>query len=92
MKSRPVTLQQLQDWVKANEGRTWYWDRLDKAQKLSLEIKYLIFSLDTRDMEVWKISVDGANDIHVRDGEDFDGTILELLDKKLDSKGPDVKE
>lgn len=86
MKAKPVTMQELTDWVKANEHRTWHWPKITNGLKSTMEIKYLSFSLDTRDMEVWSISVEGAGpDYHACDKDEFDGTILELLESKLES-------
>lgn len=82
--AKPVSLQELQDWVKANEHRTWYWPRLKKKKTLTLEIKYLNFSLDTRDMDLWRIWVDGSNrEFDCSKHDEFEGTILELLEQKM---------
>jgi hypothetical protein len=91
-------MKELTEWVDRNQHRTWHWPNFGKT-KLSLEIKYLSFSLDTRDMTVWSLSYSGlgggGKEIHIRDTrDDGDWTILNELEKNLDAdvasgaKGP----
>jgi len=83
--SEPVTMQQLTDWVEKNRHRTWNFDEKNMRKKLTMEIKYLHFTLDTRDMKIFHLSTRGAGiefDVDFRD--EFTGTILESLEKKLD--------
>lgn len=87
MKAAPVTVKQLADWVEKNKSRTWNWPSIGKGKELTLEMKYIYFSLDTRDMEIWYIRTEGGgHPIEVSDKDEFDGTILDLLEKRLDER------
>lgn len=83
--AEPVTMQQLTDWVEKNKHRTWNHDSMFKSKKRSsFEIKYIDFTLDTRDMKVFGIRTRSFADLAVDFREDFDGNILELLEQKLE--------
>lgn len=82
-----VTLQELSDWVEKNKERTWHFEGFkDHKKERTLEIKYLSFSLDTRDMMVWTVEVEGMGGsvYSVRDdSKDDERTILDDLTSKL---------
>lgn len=86
---RSVTLDELKKWLKKNAHRTWAFDNFHPDKKdRTLQIKYLTFSLDTRDMRVWVVGFEGLGNREVakaiRDTNDNDGkTILDELDEKL---------
>lgn len=82
---RGVTLKELTDWVEKNKHHTWMFENFDPNKKASLSIKYLRFSLDTRDMHVWSLEASGPGDnFSVRDDNDGgDRTILDALDDWL---------
>jgi hypothetical protein len=87
--AKEVSLQELVDWVKKNEHRTWWRgpkQDLSGFDKRTLEMKYLRFNLDTRDMKVFSISVEGFTDTSGVDfrEDDRDWTVLDLLEAKLD--------
>lgn len=85
--AKEVSLSQLREWIKKNEGRTWFWRGPTPHEKRTLEIKYLTFSLDTRDMRVFHIKVRGLGDEFTVDFRDDkkDWTLLDLLQSKLKS-------
>ena len=83
--ARPVSMQELTDWVEKNKHRTWHFENFGNGP--SLEIKYLDFCLDTRDMKVFTIGVRGlGEDFSCDFREEFDGSILDLLEHKLDQE------
>lgn len=86
--AKEVTLQQLQDWIEKNEHRTWFWDGPTPCDDRTLEIKYLRFSLDTRDMKIFTVSIEGAGPNRFADfrDDDKDWTILDLLESRLEPK------
>lgn len=53
--AKEVTLEELKIWLKKNEYRTWNWNAPIKEG--TLEIKYLRFNLDTRDMKIFNIAI-----------------------------------
>lgn len=84
---RGVTLEELVEWVKKHEKHTW--NHSAEFIKSSLRIKYLEFSLDTRDMKVWHVAANGSsgNEISIRDDNDGDHkTILDGLEFALKLK------
>lgn len=85
---RSVTLKELADWIDKNQNHTWNFER-PNYQESDLRIKYLDFSLDTRDMTVWRVETKGAGkDLFFRDDSDKGETILDALDKALVSPAP----
>lgn len=79
-----ITLQELQQWIDKNQHRTWKHNSNVPTDRRTLEVKYLRFSLDTRDMKIFNIVTDGFGDCSAdfRD-DDKDWTLLDLLDSKL---------
>lgn len=86
--AKAVLLSELVQWVENNKHRTWH--REDEngnfihGLKRSGEVKYFTFQLDTRDMRVYHVTADGFEVTSASEGEEFEGTVLELLEKKLD--------
>lgn len=80
-------MKELSEWVEKNRHRTWHWPSHMKGERLTLEIKYLEFSLDTRDMTVWRLSTAGRGpEVVIRDTKETgDWTILNELEAKLDA-------
>lgn len=78
-----MTLDEVNQWIKRNTLRTWSFPNFGKENS-TLEIKYFRFNLDTRDMKIFRIEIDGFADKVADFREDFDGTILELLESKLE--------
>ena len=86
--AKAVNLKQLTEWVRGNLDLTWFVGKDSFGEhnfsKSSLQIKYMDIVLDTRDMKVFSISVRGmGRKLNVNHGEDFEGSILELLSEKL---------
>jgi hypothetical protein len=94
--ARPVTLQQLTDWVKKNTCKTWFTGHEDLGNECFMEggfagkpghtplIKYIEPAFDCRDMKVFRIKFRGAMPETVVDFRDeFDGTILDLFESKF---------
>lgn len=80
-----VSVEQLAAWIKKNEHRTWSHANISKGKKMStFEVKYIDFCLDTRDMKIFRLSTRSFSNVEADFREDFDGNILELLEKKLD--------
>lgn len=87
--AREITLSDLQRWLEKNKHRVWAWE--DPAfwdipeKKKTLEIKYMSFRLDTRDMKIFRIDTDGAGPDHCVDIRDdkIDWSLLDLLESKL---------
>jgi hypothetical protein len=79
-----ITPKQFTDWVRDNEHRTWSL-RKGWSEGGTHEVKYFRFNLDTRDMRIYRIEADcGYNRTVVADfREEFQGNLLELLEKKL---------
>lgn len=77
-----VTMQQVTDWIERNKERTW---NVSLKGKRSFEIKYLDFVLDTRMMLVFRIASRGCVDMEADYREDFKGSILDLLEYKLNA-------
>jgi len=81
--AKTITPKQLMEWVKTNEHRTWSL-RKGWGTGGTHEVKYLRFHLDTRDMKIYRIDVDGLGMEEAADfREEFDGNLLELLEYKL---------
>ncbi len=86
--SKPVNLQQLRDWLNANEHRTWNhraYMGIGGGKKKTFEIKYLHFTLDTRDGKIFQLSgrgLSGEFAIDFRDDEK-EWTLLEALEERL---------
>lgn len=81
-------MQELTDWIERNKWRTWNWENKMAGKDLTLEIKYLEFSLDTRDLTVWSVSASGLGGgdtvVSIRDTSDTGRiTILDELESKL---------
>lgn len=83
--AKEVTLQQLSEWVAKNENRTWSRSDLVDYTKRTLEMKYIRFNLDTRDMMIFRVDTDSDRGVSADFREEFDGNILELLESKLDA-------
>lgn len=84
--AKAVTMQQLTDWVEKNKHRTWNHKLfMEQTNMPSMEIKYLRFNLDTRDMKVFNVISDRGN-VMADFRDEFDGDILELLETKLDER------
>jgi hypothetical protein len=93
-RAKEITPAQFMEWVEKNKHRTWHREdhegnMLHNLPPRTHEIKYLRFSLtfnlDTRDMMIFSISSEGMNDDLSADcREEFDGTILDLLEHKLE--------
>lgn len=79
--ARAVTLVELNDWLEKNKKRTWHLMEGWKEGSTH-EIKYLYPSFDTRDMKIFHIEAQPC-DIHVNFRDEFNGTILDLLENKL---------
>lgn len=94
MQAKAVSLKEFTDWIDKNIHRTWnHGPKMSKLMSRSLEIKYFYPSIDTRDMKVFHIRISGwGDDWDVNHCDKFDGTILELLEKKLDDYKSKVKE
>jgi len=80
--AKPITLKELNEWIKKNKKRTWFL----KEMPTTFEVKYLRFSLDTRTMTIFNIQTESFKNLTVDYREKFDGTILDLLDHKLEKK------
>lgn len=88
--AKEVTVLELADWIEKNKHRCWAWDdpeymKIPRSKK-TLEIKYLNFSLDTRDMKIFHIDIRGAGDdfaVDFRDDNNNEKSILDLLELKL---------
>lgn len=92
-KAEAVSLKEFVKWIDKNINRTWnHGPKLRDFGKRTLEVKYFYPSIDTRDMKVFYINTSGWGDINVSHSEEFDGTILELLEKKLDERKAKNKE
>lgn len=81
-----ITMQQLTDWVQANQHRTWIKrSLLGFSTPKTMEIKYLRFNLDTRDMKIFHISAKGfAGDFQLDTRDDDEpGNLLDRLEAKL---------
>lgn len=85
--AKVVTLQQLHEWIKNNMHRTWSRGMDVPFENRTLELKYIRFNLDTRDMKIFSITTDGFGN-HSADFRDDekDWTILDLLDSTLKPK------
>lgn len=85
--AEPVTMAQLTEWVEKNKHRTWNIPRSFKKEdgykQRTFEIKYIDFVLDTRDMKVFRLSTRSFANLECDFREDFNGTILDLLEHKL---------
>ena len=80
---RSVTMNQLTEWLETNKFRTWQFENFGEDHA-TLEIKYLRFNLDTRDMKIFRISIDGIGEDKAVDFRDkFDGNILDQLSSML---------
>jgi len=89
--AKAVTLSECQKFLKDNYQHTWLHPGFRKELKLdykcTFKIKYIDFQFDTRDWRVWKITGRGlSNEFEVSTHDKFDGTILDLLTKKLKLK------
>lgn len=87
---RGVTFEELSKWLKKNDHHTWNFDNktLKKVIKSTLKIKYLEFSIDTRDMHIWSINISGmGEEFFIRDDNKDDGrTILDAAQDWLGEK------
>lgn len=88
--TKAVLFSEVVAWVEKNKHRTWHREDAEGNFLPGLhrtnEIKYFTFHLDTRDMRVYHIVAEGYDDLEVvaSEKEDgFEGTILDLLDQKL---------
>lgn len=94
--AKPVTLQQLTDWVAKNIDKTWFTGHSDMGFEGMNEggfsgkpgatplIKYISPVFDCRDMKVFRIEFRGSMEETVVDFRDeFDGDILELFESKF---------
>lgn len=82
---RGVTIQELTKWLRKNEHRTWAFENFGKKGS-TLEIKYLDFSIDTRDGMIWRVAIrgSGADEVAIRDDNERDKkTILDKLEEGL---------
>ena len=85
---KEITLEDLTAWIDKNKHRTWNWESILDVKNKTLQVKYLRFNLDTRDMKIFHISVEGmGSTISVDFREDFEGNLLEELERKLDANG-----
>jgi hypothetical protein len=83
--TKTITPKEFVEWVKNNEHRTWSF-RKGWGQGGTHEIKYLRFHLDTRDMKIYRVEMNGLGMEEVADfREDFDGNLLELMEHKLNN-------
>lgn len=83
---KPVSMQELTDWVEKNKNHTWYmgdgggYDAIvDPDKPGSIAIKYLTFSLDTRDMKVYHVNAERLG-VKCDFRDPGEGTILDKLD------------
>ena len=84
---RAVSIKELTDWIDKNKKHTWNFKDKNYSKK-TLRMKYIDFSLDTRDMNVWMLTISGMRDeFHVRDDNKEDGkTILDAAQEFLDKE------
>lgn len=90
-----VTIKQFIQWLQRNTKKTWYvGGDLSKGGfgggvGHTPLIKYIIPHIDTRDMEIFSIDVSGSfpeskMNVNVAGSpDDFNGTILDLLESKF---------
>jgi len=96
--AKSVTLKQFSEWLQQIEHRTWShrwflphkFPEIDReGKKHTREVKYFYpkmeFSLDTRDWRVFHIQTRDP-ELQANQSDDFEGTILELLETKMDKK------
>lgn len=88
--ARPVTLKECHEWLKKHESHTWSHNRKVTSKRPYLAIKYIEFGMDTRDWVVWKITGSGTEEFSVTTHDEFDGTILELLEERLGFNAPEA--
>ena len=84
---RSVSVKELTDWIDKNKNHTWSFNDPDYLDK-TLRMKYINFSIDTRDMNVWMLTIRGIGDeFYVRDDNKEDGkTILDAAQEFLDKE------
>jgi hypothetical protein len=84
---KEVTIQELAKWVESNPQIRWSPENFGPNEHNKpghLRGKYIRFNLDTRDMKVFRCSLEGAGDEIVADFRDNgEGTILDELDRRL---------
>lgn len=87
--AKEITVSELGAWVEKNKHRVWGWEDPEfwkiPDKKRTMEIKYLHFELDTRDMKIFHIAIRGAGpdrEVDFRDDKK-DWSLLELLESKL---------
>lgn len=98
--ARSVTVQEFSDWFEKIKHRTWWCGRsdadgnqkidLEAIRKRQMEVKYFYLSLDTRDGKIWHIKTREGLDTSVSESEKFDGTILELLERRMDERREEI--
>lgn len=87
--AKEVTLKELNDWIQKNLHRTWFrGQKPGSLEDWTMEMKYIRFNLDTRDMKIFSLTTRGLGKeitVDFRD-DDKDWTILELLESRLEGK------
>jgi len=81
--ARPVSLQEVADWVAENENSSWSHAVLGHKDTQRI-FKYLSIRFDSRDMVVFHIEFDEKFQVDVRDTEDDNESILDLASRILE--------
>ena len=89
-KARAVSLKRFDEWLLKNRSRLWDWRGMKEHGRPSCEVKYLYPSFDTRSREIFYIKT-ASQHFEVREGEEFDGDILDLLEHRMDVKRAEME-
>lgn len=92
--AQPITLQQLNDWLRANRNKTWYNCHIGNADYdggfsgkpgATPLIKYVWPRFDCRDYEIYQIEFSGSfpSNVIVSERDPFEGNLLELFESKF---------
>lgn len=85
---------QLAAWIEKNKHVTWHhstWGGRLADQKGSKRGKYIRFNLDTRDMKIFSLHLNGmGEDITIDFRDKGEGNLLDALDRILAEKPVDA--
>lgn len=87
---KEITIKELADWIKKNKHVTWHISTFGKSSDKPGQHrgKYITFRLDTRDMKIFRLELEGMGDSIVVDFRDGgEGNILDELDRRLTEDG-----
>lgn len=86
---KEISLEELTAWIKKNPHITWNFESggfnpENRNKPGRMRGKYIRFNLDTRDMKIFRLELDGSGDDIVVDFRDEgEGTLLDELDRIL---------